>query len=420
MVIVRQLPAPLRAFFDTLKPHFQRRAWRHIWALVLAIAIATGRRNVSTLYQQIQADVYRQKYNDFLTLSPWQGPVVLQGAARQVLGLLDPQPGEWLEAILDASGTRKRGQTMEAAHYYWDPQLRQKVWGHRFVLLILRIRGVVLPWALALYRPKAFCRSPKGRALGLPCKTLSQLAADLLQTLPEDLRAFFRIRVLFDAGFFNQIVVGTCQALGWRYVSVAKANRAFWPDHYRGKRQVGKYGPGVLRYEGQEIRLPNAKGQLQRFRVAERTGSMRKVGRGKVVFSRRLSDGSFLVLVTDDFSLSAREVVAAYQARWAVEVTLKQLKQHLGLGQYQTTIYEGVVHHLHLVCLAHLLLTSLGLQDPGMRDALQRKMMLKLAPLGTRQAHLRALIWHDNLQRLRRLPHSRMFIQKLAEVIRFP
>jgi len=100
MVIVRQVPAPLRAFFDTLKPHFQRRAWRHVWAVVLAIAMATGRRNVSTLSQQIQADVYRQKDHDFLTVSPWQGPVVLQTAARQVLALLAPQPGEWLEAIL--------------------------------------------------------------------------------------------------------------------------------------------------------------------------------------------------------------------------------------------------------------------------------------------------------------------------------
>ncbi len=173
MVIIQQLPAPLRTFFDSLKPQFQRRAWQHGWAVVLVIAIATGRRNVSTLYQQIQAEVSRQKSNDFLTLSPWQGPVVLQRAARQVLALLDPQPGERLEVILDASGTRKRGKTMEAAHAYWDPQPRQKVWGHRFVLLILRLRGVVLPWALALYLPKAFCRSPKGRALGLQFKTLS-------------------------------------------------------------------------------------------------------------------------------------------------------------------------------------------------------------------------------------------------------
>jgi len=67
------------------------------------------------------------------------------------------------------------------------PQLQQKVWSHRFVLLILRIRGVVLPWAVVVSLPKAFCPSPKGRALELPCKTRSQPAADLLQTLPEDL-----------------------------------------------------------------------------------------------------------------------------------------------------------------------------------------------------------------------------------------
>lgn len=150
MVIMHQLPALLRVFFDTLRPQFQHRAWQPCWALVLAIAIATGRRNVSTLSQQVQAEVYRQKYNDFLTVSPWPGPVVLQAAARQVLALLHPQPGELLEAIVDASGTRKRGQTREAAPADWDPQLQQQVWGHRCVWPILRVRGVVLPWALAV------------------------------------------------------------------------------------------------------------------------------------------------------------------------------------------------------------------------------------------------------------------------------
>lgn len=139
------------------------------------------------------------------------------------------------------------------------------------------------------------------------------------------------MRVLCEAGFFNQTVVRACQALDGRYVSVAKANRAFWPDHSRGKRPVGKYGPGVLRYEGQAIRLPGSHGGWPRFRVAERTGPMRKVGRVKVVCSRRLSDNSFRVLVTDDVTLSAREGVIASRARWAVEVTLKQRNQHLGL-----------------------------------------------------------------------------------------
>lgn len=55
--------------------------------------------------------------------------------------------------------------------------------------------------------------------------------------------------------------------------------------------------------------------------------------------------------------LRPREIIAIYELRWSIEVLFKELHQDLGLGDYQMLAKDGIVHHLHICCLAHLLLT---------------------------------------------------------------
>jgi hypothetical protein len=60
-----------------------------------------------------------------------------------------------------------------------------------------------------------------------------------------------------------------------------------------------------------------------------------------------------------------REVVAIYARRWSIEVLFKELRQDLGLADYQMLAEEGVLHHLHVCCLAQLLLTHRSLDALG-------------------------------------------------------
>ncbi len=48
----------------------------------------------------------------------------------------------------------------------------------------------------------------------------------------------------------------------------------------------------------------------------------------------------------------AREVVAIHEKRGLIEVLFKELAQELGLGDYQMLTGDGIVHHLHIYCLA--------------------------------------------------------------------
>jgi hypothetical protein len=135
----------------------------------------------------------------------------------------------------------------------------------------------------------------------------------------------------------------------------------------------------------------------------------------QVVFSERLSDHSFVALATDELELSAREVVSAYRGRWPIEVTLKLLKQSLGLGQYQTTRYEGLIHHLHLCLISFQLLTTLGLEDSA--EELSSGDAIELPSIPELQDRLRAIVASDHFIRLGRSKESRGTLRRLKRLL---
>lgn len=86
-------------------------------------------------------------------------------------------------------------------------------------------------------------------------------------------------------------------------------------------RRLDRYGRNVLRRSGrwQKVRGLRKSGVYQ---LAERIGKLSKLGRVKVVFSRRRGERKVLALVTDDLRVSMKTVVAHYLKRWAIEAVL--------------------------------------------------------------------------------------------------
>lgn len=374
MFLIGTLTPLLIPFFRHLQPFFEKRQFPHFWRLVLAIALSEGRKTVAGLHRMLLNAPFQQRLVDFISVSPWDPAPVLRRAALYVVRKLGWRPGQRIDVLIDGTKTHKRGKTMEAAHYYFDHVVSRSVFGHQFVVACLRFRGIVIPWAIRLYRTEAYCRKKWGQQWKQYFRSQNDLAAEIILELPGELTGEY-VRALFDSAFLCDKVVDACDAQHIRFISVAKTNRAFFPDHRQGrgrtqgggktnKKVVGSYGPGVLRYDGQEIELPGYRGP-QKFRVAERVGYLSKVGRVKLVFSKRVRDGAFIILVTNDLTMSAKDVVQGYRARWGIECWFKLAKQHLGLGDYQVVPEAGVEHHLHLCALAYLLLIHLGLRRSG-------------------------------------------------------
>ena len=123
-----------------------------------------------------------------------------------------------------------------------------------------------------------------------------------------------------------------------------------------------------------------------------------------------------IAVVTNETGLRPRQVVAIYERRWLIEVLFKELRQDLGLADYQMLAEEGVLHHLHVCCLAHQLLTHRSLDALGAKARKPSK-QVTLPPMCTRLADLRAHIARDQIERLVKGEQHAALRQKLRDYL---
>jgi hypothetical protein len=426
VITIGGVPKILEPFMASVRFWFSKPAYAHFCPLLIAFAVSFGRRNVSSLYACMQEKTRRQKLNDFMVESRWADVQVLQDAARFALMEMKPRKGERLDILIDGSGKRKRGRHMDALGFIREAGTPGFIPGHKYLLVLLRFRGVILPWAIDLYIPKKFFRRPEGRDLarrtGRCFRTLNEMTAQIIAAMPVDWAEEFKVCVLIDSGFCNETVCSAIRARGFHFICAAQSSRSFLMDRRRRaprKVHLVTHAPGVLRFQGRDVELEPKRpgGPKRRFRLATQTGSMKGIGRVQCVFSKRKSDGSVLTLVSSDLGLSAEEVATGYGWRWEIEVTIKALKQHLGLGEYQHRWFEGALHHLHLSCLAHLALTCVELNRLGTK-AQRANAVLQLPSTRELQNRLRAMTWRDTLAQLRRSSCREKIVHHLERSLR--
>ena len=85
-----------------------------------------------------------------------------------------------------------------------------------------------------------------------------------------------------------------------------------------------------------------------------------------------------IILVGTDLTLSALQIIELYGARFSIALTIRDLQQHFGLGDYQCTTTLAILRFVPLACLAFCLwrltlienLTAGGLQVTAARVSL--------------------------------------------------
>lgn len=149
-------------------------------------------------------------------------------------------------------------------------------------------------------------------------------------------KGFSASYLLADSWFFNSQLVGFAQANHIHLLSRPKWNQ--W-----------KYT-----YEGKQIILGNLIKKLQRqkkykssrqLRMYTATASVMFQGHPmKIFFYKDKKRGSkWNALITTDKGLGAVQAFKVYQNRWTIEVSYKEVKQHLGYGKCQARDFDGQI-----------------------------------------------------------------------------
>jgi hypothetical protein len=310
---------------------------------------------------------------------------------RRELQRMRPRSGEYLYLIIDDHRIAKRGRKMHGLSKIWDHKGQRFVHGHIVVTAAILFRGVIFPWRFDLWLPKSWA--------GRSYRKTTQIAADMIHDFVPPIS--LKVRVLFDAFYLCPTVTKACENRGFSWFSVASRNRSFQRP-WGVWQKIADLGPGLLKYAGHHVRMTRARGTAQ-LRLAHADGHLTHIGRVRLVFSKRPRDRwkNLVAFATNETKLDARTIVSIYERRWRIEVLFKELEGDLGLGDYQVLNHLGIVHHLHLCGLVHLMLTHHSMEAVGVQ-ARKANTEVVLPPLSQRLEDLRAALKHDQLERMLR------------------
>lgn len=408
MIKIVRIPEKLKHFFTpSLKEGFNEKAWKHFRVTVLALIIAFGRKNISRLDKIIVGGAHRTKLNDFFIASPWNCEKVLREIAyRELLSLIKIKPGQPIYLIVDDSRNKKRGKHMDAVGKFKDPLTGFYLLGHNYVAVTILYDGKVIPFAVRLYKKKEQCKKGEFRKL-------TQFAAEIIESFqpPEGMEVI----VLFDAYYMCKTVTRSIKKKRFNFVSVLKSNRNIMVTRDK-KSKVRIYSRTCLRkrYDKISIRTKNKK---KRYHAASAYVFLPSVGQVKVTFSKKPREKKVLAIVTDNLDLKTKDIIQIYSYRWSIEVFFKETKQYLGLGDYQTGDYNGVVRHLHLVFIAYALLTHLRIQEDAQGEEEREKKLVFLSTQAL-QHHIRNIVYDDMIDYLYETVKDRKMVKPLSNLLK--
>ena len=405
MVTIGRIPAVVNSFFRPQRRFFSKPAWRHFRGLIMAMAVGIE-HTVGRLNGLLRSHPHRTNDGEFLWRSHWDESEVLRAIALQQFGGLY-RSAEPIYLVIDDTQTLKRAKRMEAVGKLYHHTQKRYANGHTIFKACLHYRGVTIPWGSWLY-----VKRTHAAGLGVSFATLTELAARAIESLP--FPPHFPVTVLFDAYYLCANVVRAVENKGWHYIGVAKSNRRLVLDGH--SHRLSHYADNVLRRCGKWRRITGLR-RTHAYRVAERIGTMKKLGEIKVVFSRRRGDHSIVALVTNDLKRTCKRVVGDYLRRWSIELLIKDEKQHLGLGAYRVLRYRAVVRHLHLVDCAYACLTHVGLQAQRAQGRKKNENVLRLPPIQQLKADLRRAVWNEAVKEVAKVSHERTVIRRLEKLL---
>ncbi|RLJ01168.1 MAG: hypothetical protein DRP11_04980 [Candidatus Aenigmatarchaeota archaeon] len=299
---------------------------------------------------------------------------------------------------------------MEAVGLLYDDLLQKVIQGHLYVISLLRVGPVLIPFGVKLYVKKELCPE-----LGLEFQKMTQIAASFIRSFepPQGLKVI----VLFDSFYLCPVVLRAVREKGFHFISTLKDNRTVFLGASKSK--VRTYKTKAFK-KGKKRRfcLKKPNGQKVQFSYKD-MGSfyIRRLGRVRIVLSRKNSDRKILAIATDHPSLSAENIIRAYANRFQVEQFFKDAKQLLGLGQYQNRSYKARVTHPGLVLFAYALLTHLRLYKArGEKGKRKRREVAGMSVIQA-QIQLRDLVWKESEKHLEKSREPKEILKELRRLI---
>jgi len=364
--IILQFPKSAIYFFRFTRKWVNKAVYRHIIAMVLAMALLRGHRTLGNISRLYLYSRHKSSMSRCLSESVFPGFIMQEHLYNRLLKEALGIPGAKRTAyiIIDTTANKKRSGKMDNRIIYKKGYTSC----HFFVMGILYFpdTGARIPLPRRLYRTKSYCRKH-----GYKYRTQIQLAENMMRyaNLPDDMEVI----VLFDTFFSSESFIKLLRRKGYHFVCSVKYNRVVLATGKQLKAIIEqRISKGQLNTRV-DVRVPSKRSRYghksaQRYETKKYVTytekfSISKMGDVQIVFSRKADDEKSLMkyIATDMLSLTTHQILMIYSYRWQIELFFKELKSYLGLSDYQVLSFRSIIRHVDIVIMAFMYLEHLRL-----------------------------------------------------------
>jgi DDE superfamily endonuclease len=349
MLPVGTVPASLLAVLEIFRTCFTTPSFTTFTALVTGMIAQTGRRTVTGMLTGARLSTVwpHDRVHRFFSRARWDVDRVGLVLASVIVSRLTP-PEAAIGVAVDDTLFKRYGKKIFGAAWQYDGAAtgpKPVGRGTCFVVVCIVVdlpfmtRPVALPVLARLWRPKQDTTK-----IGIAAELVGLLAA-----------AFGgrRIDVVADGAYHGKPLRNLPTNVSWtcRIPTSAVLYELAPPYTGRGRPRLKGERFGTVKelamravYTTHRMRRYD-RGVEKTVRIAEVTclwyGSFhaRTV---RVIFVRNDRDMLEIALVTTDLNASVADLVQRYAARWSIEVTFEEARQHLGVGQAENRTRAAV------------------------------------------------------------------------------
>jgi SRSO17 transposase len=284
-------------------------------------------------------------FTRFLGQNIWALEEVAQIALEQFFDTLRIKTHSILFLIIDDTIAQKSGKKIPGCSWYKDhAQNMANVFGHQWVLSALLYKDFLLPLWAKLYHPKG------ARGCGR-FQTKITLAKGIIRALRLPIPC--KLYILVDSWYWAKELAQCCRKYGYHMISQLKSTSVLWMDGKKTKVTTLSTLDSAYR----EVSL-FLYGKNKTLKIARFVGTIKGLGKvAVVVVKEKRKKTSYLV--STNLHLSAIDIIKYYAKRWKIEQMIKDLKQRLGLGDYQVRNLQAIQRHAALSLLSYALLILL-------------------------------------------------------------
>jgi len=344
---LRNAKEDIRFILSFFSEVFSRPSFKIFSAFIIGFVQLGKEIHTSSMVQSLSHSFLQRSlssFTRFLGQSIWAMEEVTENALYQFFHVLGIKAQSVLFLIVDDTIAEKTGKKIPGCAWHRDHTQKAFVFGHQWVLSALLYKDFLLPLWAKLYHPKG----TKGCG---PFQTKITLAKRMLQALQLPIPC--KVYLLADSWYWAKELALLCRKCGYHMISQLKSSSVLWMNGERTK--VTTLSTITSAYREVSLFLY---GKNKILKIARFVGTIQGLGKvAVVVVKEKRKKTSYLV--STNLHLSALDIIKYYAKRWKIEQMIKDLKQRLGLGDYQVRNLQAIQRHVALALLSYCLLILL-------------------------------------------------------------